>query len=66
MLESVSLPKNRLKSAKNVVFSLLCIFVDRPMGGRVEPPTPLRTPLLVGFEAKAKAKDLKMCLRGCP
>ena len=46
MLESVSLQKNRLKSAKNVIFSLLCILVDRPMGGGLNPQTPpLRTPL---------------------
>ena len=37
--------KNRLRSAKNEIVSLLCILVDRPMGG-IEPPTPpLRTPL---------------------
>ena len=46
MLESVSLQKNRLRSAKNVIFSLLCILVDRPMGGVWTPKTPpLRTPL---------------------
>ena len=48
MLESVSLQKNRIRSAKNVIFSLLCILVDRPMGGGFEPPKPpLRTPLFV-------------------
>ena len=31
--------KNRLRSVKNEIFSLLCILVDRPMGG-IEPPTP--------------------------
>ena len=41
MLESVSLQKNRLWSAKNVIFSLLCILVERPMGGGgFEPPKP--------------------------
>ena len=40
----MSLQKNRFRSAKNVIFSLLCILVDRP--GGFEPPTPpLRTPL---------------------
>ena len=29
--------KNRLRCAKNVIFSLLCILIDRPMGG-FEPP----------------------------
>ena len=33
--------KNRLRSAENVTFSLLCILVDRSMGGGgVEPPNP--------------------------
>ena len=48
MLESLSLQKNRLRCAKNVMFSLLCILADRPMGGGFEPPNPpppLRTPL---------------------
>ena len=40
MLESVSLQKNRLRSAKNVIFSLLCILVDRPMGGGLNPQPP--------------------------
>ena len=39
MLESVPLQKNRLRSAKNVIFSLLCILVDRPMGGGLNPQT---------------------------
>ena len=46
MLESVSLQKNRLRSAKNVIFSLLCILVDRPMGRVWTPDAPLRTPLV--------------------
>ena len=40
MLESVSLQKNRLRSAKNVIFFLLCILVDRPMGGGGLNPQP--------------------------
>ena len=40
MLESVPLQKSRLRSAKNVIFSLLCILVDRPMGGGLNPQTP--------------------------
>ena len=40
MLESVLLQKNRLRSAKNVIFSLLSVLVDRPMGG-FNPQTPL-------------------------
>ena len=37
----VTANKIRFISAKNVIFSLLCIAVDRPMGGGgVEPPTP--------------------------
>ena len=36
----MSLQKNRLRSAKNVIFSLLCILVDRLMGGGFEPPKP--------------------------
>ena len=42
----MSLQKNRLRSAKNVIFALLCILVDRPIGGgglNPQPP-PLRTP----------------------
>ena len=35
----MSLQKNRIRSAKNVIFSLLCILVDRPMGG-VSTPNP--------------------------
>ena len=35
----MSLQKNRIRDAKNVIFSLLCILVDRPMGG-FEPPNP--------------------------
>ena len=45
MLESVSLQKSRLRSAKNVIFPLLCILVDRPMGGFEQPKPPLLTPL---------------------
>ena len=48
MLESTSLQKNRLRSAKNVIFSIFCILVDRPMGngGGLNPQPPsLRTPL---------------------
>ena len=37
--------KNRLRSAKNVRFSLLCILVDKRMRG-LNPQPPLRTPLL--------------------
>ena len=40
----MSLQKNRIRGVKNVIFSLLRILVDRPMGGN--PPT-LRTPLYV-------------------
>ena len=29
--------KDRLRSAKNVIFALLCILVDRPMGGGLNP-----------------------------
>ena len=39
--------KNSLKRAKNVVFSLFCILVDRPMGGAVFPASPMATLLLV-------------------
>ena len=42
----MSLQKNRLRSAKNVIFSLLCILVDGPMGGFEPPKPPLRTPLI--------------------
>ena len=35
----MSLQKKRIRSAKNVIFSLLCILVDRQMGG-FEPPNP--------------------------
>ena len=37
----MSLQKNRLRSAKNVIFALMCILVDRPIEG-FEPPTPKR------------------------
>ena len=40
MLESLSLQKNRLRCAKNVIFSSLCILVDRPMGGGLNPQNP--------------------------
>ena len=30
--------KNSLSSAKNVIFSLFCILVDRPWGGAIAPP----------------------------
>ena len=40
MLESVLLEKNRIRSAKNVIFSLLCILVDRSMGGGLNPQNP--------------------------
>ena len=46
----MSLQKNRLRSAKNVIFFLLCILVDRPTGeGGVLTPNPplLRTPLIL-------------------
>ena len=46
----MSLQKNRLRSAKNVMCSLLCILVDRPMGGFEPPNPPLRTPLRGGLE----------------
>ena len=46
MLESLLLQKNRLRCAKNVIFSLRCILVDRPMGEGLNPQNPpLRTPL---------------------
>ena len=32
--------KESLRSAKNVVFSLFCILVGRPMGGAIAPPAP--------------------------
>ena len=32
--------KESLRSAKHVVFSLLCILVGRPMGGAIAPPAP--------------------------
>ena len=44
----MSLQKKRIRSAKNVIFSLLCILVDRPMGGgglNTQNPH-LRTPLV--------------------
>ena len=45
-----SSPKTSLRSAKNVVFFLFCILVDRPMGGGAKappppPPPPPRPPL---------------------
>ena len=53
MLEATPLQKNRLKSAKNVIFSLLWILVQRPMGGRLNSPTPpLRTPLLLPISGR--------------
>ena len=58
--------KNRLRSAKNVIFSLLCILVDRPMGGFEPPKPPLRTPLNVGnkptFRTKTREKVLDLTL----
>ena len=36
----MSLQKNRLRSAKNAIFFLLCILVDRPVGG-LNPQPPL-------------------------
>ena len=36
----MSLQKKRIKSVKNVIFSLLCILVDRPMGGGLNPQNP--------------------------
>ena len=59
MLESVSLQKNRLRSGKNVIFSLLCILVDRPMGGgglNTQHP-PLRKPLMQ-WKNKASPRQL--------
>ena len=46
MLESVSLQKNRLRSAKNVIF-FYCAFWSTDQWGGFEPPKPpLRTPLV--------------------
>ena len=40
--------KNSLKRAKNVIFSLFCILVDRSMGGEaIAPASPMATLLLV-------------------
>ena len=39
--------KNSLKRAKNVVFSLFCILVDRPMVGAIFPASAMATLLLV-------------------
>ena len=47
----MSLQKNKLRSAKDVIFSLLCVVVDRPMGELNLLP-PLRTPLGTSFRAK--------------
>ena len=52
--------KNRLRSAKNVIFCLLCILVDRPMGGGGWTPKPLlRTPLC-GRQVTAWLEDRKV------
>ena len=60
MLESMSLQKNRIRSAKNVIFSLLCILVDRPMGGGLNPQNPpLRTPLVLSSAKRAQNKHKK-------
>ena len=43
-------PKTSLRSAKNVVFFLFCILVDRPMGGggaKAPPPPALLCPALL-------------------
>ena len=48
-----SSPKNSLRSAKNVVFSLFCILVDRPIRGATAPapyPSPLLATLLVSCQ----------------
>ena len=45
MLESLALQKNRSRSAKNVIFFLLCILVGRPMVRFEPPPLPRRTHL---------------------
>ena len=45
----MSLQKNRIRSAKNVICSLLCILVDRPRGVWTPKP-PLRTPLVAEAE----------------
>ena len=39
--------KNSLKKAKNVIFFLFCILVDRPMEGIIAPASPMATLLLV-------------------
>ena len=45
----MSLQKIRLRSAKKVIFSLLCILADSQWGGGLNPQTPphLRTPLTI-------------------
>ena len=63
MLESVSLQKNRLRSAKNEIFSLLCILVDRPMGGLNPQNPPLHTPLVcvdTGFKIDGGSGQIKI------
>ena len=40
--------KDSLRRAKNVVFSLFCIFVDKPMGGALAlSPPPLATLMIL-------------------
>ena len=48
-LVNSSAKKNSLKRAKNVVFSLFCILIDRSMGGvgAIAPTSPMATILLV-------------------
>ena len=37
--------KTNLRRAKNVVFSIFCILIDRPIGGYSPPPTLLKVTL---------------------
>ena len=53
----MSLQENMIRSAKNVIFSLLCILVDRPMGG-LEPPNPSPAYALALGNTKQKASRL--------
>ena len=52
----MSLQKSMLRRAKNVIFSILCILVDRPMGGGggLNPITPPLAYALGGETGRSK------------
>ena len=55
--------KESLRSAKNVVFSLFCIFVGRPMWvGYIAPPLPLPLAILLGMRDWSRSIDCSVNL----